>query len=107
MKVHPTLKERLDALQQLQQEVEENIDVGTISKGNVLELKGAVLVAIAVIAVGDGIRFWVVEQIEDPLGVGVVVSIYLVTRLPETRGMDLVRRRAAPTATTGQTRQGD
>ena len=29
LKVHPTLKERLDALQQLQQEVEENIDVGT------------------------------------------------------------------------------
>jgi MFS family permease len=41
------------------------------------------------------------------LGVGVVISIYLVTRLPETRGMDLVRRRAAPAATTGQTRQGD
>lgn len=41
------------------------------------------------------------------LGVGVVISIYLVTRLPETRGMDLVRRRAAPTATTGQTRPGD
>lgn len=41
------------------------------------------------------------------LGVGVIVSIYLVTRLPETRGMDLVRRRAAPAATTGQTRQGD
>jgi len=29
LKVHPTLKGRLDALQQLQQEVEENIDVGT------------------------------------------------------------------------------
>jgi MFS family permease len=41
------------------------------------------------------------------LGAGVTISIYLVTRLPETRGMDLVRRRAAPGATTGQTRQGD
>jgi len=41
------------------------------------------------------------------LGVGVVVSIYLVTRLPETRGMDLVRKRAAPVVTTEQTRQGD
>ncbi len=41
------------------------------------------------------------------LGAGVIISIYLVTRLPETRGMDLVRRRAAPGATTGQTRQGD
>lgn len=41
------------------------------------------------------------------LGVGVIISIYLVTRLPETRGMDLVRKRAAPAATTGQTPQGD
>lgn len=41
------------------------------------------------------------------LGVGVIISIYLVTRLPETRGMDLVRRKGAPAATTGQTRQGD
>jgi len=41
------------------------------------------------------------------LGVGVVISIYLVTRLPETRGMDLVRKRAAPVVTTEQTRQGD
>ncbi len=31
------------------------------------------------------------------LGVGVLISIYLVTRLPETRGMDLVRQKAAPT----------
>lgn len=29
------------------------------------------------------------------LGAGVLISIYLVTRLPETRGMDLVRRKAA------------
>jgi MFS family permease len=36
------------------------------------------------------------------LGLGVVISIYLVTRLPETRGMDLVRRRAAPTSATVQ-----
>lgn len=41
------------------------------------------------------------------LGVGVIISIYLVTRLPETRGMDLVRKRAAPAATTGKTPQGD
>jgi predicted MFS family arabinose efflux permease len=40
------------------------------------------------------------------LGVGVVMSIYLVTLLPETRGMDLVRRRAAPAAATEQTRSG-
>jgi MFS family permease len=38
------------------------------------------------------------------LGVGVVMSIYLVTRLPETRGMDLVRQRAAPASAKGQTR---
>jgi MFS family permease len=39
------------------------------------------------------------------LGVGVVIAIYLVTRLPETRGMDLVRRRAAPAGATPQTQQ--
>jgi MFS family permease len=37
------------------------------------------------------------------LGIGVIVSIYLVTRLPETRGMDLVRRRAVPASATEQT----
>ncbi|RLE12888.1 MAG: hypothetical protein DRJ28_08345 [Actinobacteria bacterium] len=31
------------------------------------------------------------------LGAGVLISIFLVTRLPETRGMDLVRRKAVPT----------
>ncbi|MEZ5176219.1 MAG: MFS transporter [Acidimicrobiia bacterium] len=30
------------------------------------------------------------------LGAGLVISILLILRLPETRGMDLVRRRAAP-----------
>ena len=30
------------------------------------------------------------------LGLGVVVAMFLVLRLPETRGMDLLRRRAAP-----------
>ena len=39
------------------------------------------------------------------LGVGVVIAIYLVTRLPETRGMDLVRRRAAPAGATTQTQR--
>lgn len=34
------------------------------------------------------------------LGLGLVISIGLVLRLPETRGMDLVRRRAAPSGTT-------
>jgi MFS family permease len=37
------------------------------------------------------------------LGVGVVISIFLVTRLPETRGMDLVRKKAVPTGATPQT----
>jgi MFS family permease len=37
------------------------------------------------------------------LGVGVLISIYLVTRLPETRGMDLVRQKAAPTGAIRQT----
>lgn len=37
------------------------------------------------------------------LGVGIVISIYLITRLPETRGMDLVRRKAAPSGATPQT----
>lgn len=36
------------------------------------------------------------------LGVGVVISVFLVTRLPETRGMDLVRKKAAPTGATRQ-----
>jgi len=40
------------------------------------------------------------------LGVGVVISIFLITRLPETRGMDLVRRRAAPTGASRQMPQG-
>jgi MFS family permease len=34
------------------------------------------------------------------LGAGILISIFLVTRLPETRGMELVRRRAAPTGAT-------
>lgn len=38
------------------------------------------------------------------LGTGVLISIYLVTRLPETRGMDLVRRKADPTSATAQRR---
>jgi len=37
------------------------------------------------------------------LGVGVVISIFLVTRLPETQGMDLVRRKAAPNSASQQT----
>jgi MFS family permease len=40
------------------------------------------------------------------LGSGVLISIYLVTRLPETRGMDLVRRKADPTSATAQRRTG-
>lgn len=40
------------------------------------------------------------------LGIGVIVSIYLVTRLPETRGMDLVRRKAVPASATEQTEPG-
>ena len=36
------------------------------------------------------------------LGVGVVISIFLVTRLPETQGMDLVRRKAAPNGASPQ-----
>lgn len=36
------------------------------------------------------------------LGAGVLISIYLVTRLPETRGMDLVRRKAVPTGANQQ-----
>ena len=40
------------------------------------------------------------------LGTGVLISIYLVTRLPETRGMDLVRRKADPTSATAQRRIG-
>ena len=39
------------------------------------------------------------------LGVGILIAIYLVTRLPETRGMDLVRRRAAPADATTQTQR--
>ncbi len=34
------------------------------------------------------------------LGAGVVVAMFLVLRLPETRGMDLVRRRAGRAAAT-------
>jgi MFS family permease len=41
------------------------------------------------------------------LGIGVVISIFLVLRLPETQGMDLVRRRAAPNGANRQTRQVD
>jgi len=41
------------------------------------------------------------------LGAGILISIYLVTRLPETQGMDLVRRKAAPTGASPQTREGD
>lgn len=37
------------------------------------------------------------------LGAGVLISIFLVTTLPETRGMDLVRRRVAPTGATTRT----
>lgn len=40
------------------------------------------------------------------LGTGILISIYLVTRLPETRGMDLVRRRTDPTSATAQTEPG-
>lgn len=40
------------------------------------------------------------------LGIGVLVAIFLITRLPETRGMDLVRRREAPTDASLQTRPG-
>jgi predicted MFS family arabinose efflux permease len=39
------------------------------------------------------------------LGVGILIAIYLVTRLPETRGMDLVRRRVAPADATTQTQR--
>ncbi len=39
------------------------------------------------------------------LGVGVVISIVLVTRLPETQGMDLVRRKAAPSGANPRTPQ--
>jgi MFS family permease len=34
------------------------------------------------------------------LGIGVVVAMFLVLRLPETRGIDLVRKRAAPASAT-------
>ncbi len=36
------------------------------------------------------------------LGAGVIIAIFLVTRLPETQGMDLVRRKAAPTGASQQ-----
>lgn len=36
------------------------------------------------------------------LGAGVVISIFLVTRLPETQGMDLVRAKTAPTGASPQ-----
>ncbi len=34
------------------------------------------------------------------LGAGIMVAIFLVLKLPETRGMDLVRRKGAPAAAT-------
>lgn len=39
------------------------------------------------------------------LGAGVLISIVLITRLPETMGMDLVRARAAPTGASRPTQQ--
>ena len=39
------------------------------------------------------------------LAAGVVIAMFLVLRLPETRGMDLVRRRAAPAAASGPERR--
>jgi MFS family permease len=36
------------------------------------------------------------------LSVGLVISIFLILRLPETRGMDLVRKKASPTGTNPQ-----
>ncbi len=39
------------------------------------------------------------------LGLGLIVSILLVLRLPETRGMDLVRRPTAPSGTTPPARR--
>lgn len=40
------------------------------------------------------------------LGIGVLVAIFLVTLLPETRGMDLVRKREAPTDAIPGTQRG-
>ncbi len=36
------------------------------------------------------------------LGLGIIASILMMLRLPETRGMDLVRRKGSPTGTTPQ-----
>jgi hypothetical protein len=36
------------------------------------------------------------------LSVGLIVSILLILRLPETKGMDLARRREPPAGTTRQ-----
>lgn len=54
---------------------------------------------------GFGLGAWLIDRIGlavtvSGLGAGLVVSMLLVLRLPETRGMDLVRR---PVATRGAT----
>lgn len=65
--------------------------------------------AIAGSIVGFSVGAIVVDRIGlsrtiSMLAVGLLLAAYLVSRLPETRGMDLVRAKARPSATTGADR---